>query len=272
MGRILATSAVILLTYQAAYATELGFITDRLVENGHAMSAARGDRIASGVTVMAGDTIKRTRLDAGVASRPNDYGDFIFVHGYNRGFKKSAALAVGLGEQLNKRPILFSWPSVGRVDRYIEDRANAEWAAADLAMLLQARTSHYVSLPIIAHSMGAVVVLEALMQSDVKVDRLVLIAADVDVAKFERYYQSSLGAKAQCVLLVVADNDKALRTSQSVNGYQRVGSWVDAPTMKNIDVIDVSDVNDSFIGHEYFVDNMAIAERINTWLTSTCSD
>jgi len=252
-----------------AIAQELAVVTNRTVA-ASSLEDGRADKLASGSISLRKGAAK-FNADAKVLAQPEKYGDFVFIHGYNRGPYKASKLALALGAHIGKRAILFSWPSFGRVDRYMQDRANAEWSSSDFANWLKA-TSHLRDMPIIAHSMGSVVLLEAIRElaAHETPKRIVLMASDIDADRFVRLYQPMLVRREVCTLIVLADNDRALQTSEQVNGGIRLGAWVDMPSVEGLDVMDVSSVNESFVGHEYFKENNEITRSLRTWLSQPC--
>ncbi len=268
---LVAVAAIIMVSQSVRADGEVAFITDRPLDQRSRPADGRADKLRSGIALVSKGEVRFVRERERVLSRPQEYADFLFIHGYNRGFDKATILADGLGSQIQRRPLLFSWPSVGRVDRYFEDRNNAEWAATDLARLLDQHQGYFERTPLIAHSMGTLVLLEALMVSSISPQQVVLMASDIDVDRFKRHYYPALKGRIGCLAIVVADDDRALQTSKTLNGYPRLGSLTSGGDIEDMDVIDVTDINDTLVGHEYFVDNQAVADRIDLWLKSACN-
>jgi len=253
----------------AMAAKELAVVTNRGVDHAYLVNT-RSSTVASGyISLRRGKA--QFELDTDVLRKPAKAGDFVFIHGYNRDAYRASKLALALGASIGQRAVLFSWPSFGRVDRYLQDRANAEWAASDLARWF-ASSPELRTMPIVAHSMGSVVLLEALREvaPNHSPKRIVLMASDIDKDRFVRVYQPMLQQREICTLVVLADNDKALNASERINGEKRLGAWVDMPALNGLDVMDVSSVNETFVGHEYFKDNNEITRGLRTWLDEAC--
>jgi hypothetical protein len=142
----------------------------------------------------------------------------LFVHGYNTDWSDSLDDYIqiqrgivesgGLGQL-----VLYSWPSKGSVAGYLPDREDARESAPDLAQLFVDLNDYLVQkqriaastndpnklckakISVIAHSMGAYVIQEALVAASKRlndpqlvslINQLVLVAADIDNDLFQR--------------------------------------------------------------------------------------
>ena len=199
---------------------------------------------------------------------------FVFVHGFNVTFdeavRRTAQMAYDLG--FDGAPILYSWPSHGRVDvvGYNQDIRNAELSVAHIqAFLTQlaARTGVH-TIHIIAHSMGNRVVMKALATMPAsdsahsfRVRELALMAPDIDAAEFRRL-ATALKSSADRVTLYASSGDAALKASATLAGYSRAGEGgVHTVVMPGVvDTIDCSAVDTSLLGlgHSYYADNGTI--------------
>ena len=122
---------------------------------------------------------------------------FVFVHGYNANFadaaRRTAQMTYDLG--YDGAPILFSWPSQGRLSGYLEDENNSEWSVPDLRDFLAdlARRAGDGEISLVAHSMGNRVATRALARLLTeqptlapRFRELLLIAPDLDVDIYRR--------------------------------------------------------------------------------------
>lgn len=199
------------------------------------------------------------------ALRNADKGDaLVFIHGFRVTFRdaiyRTAQLTYDLG--FTGKPIAFSWPSEGRLDRYGVDETNCDVSIHQLEAFLEELTKlrGLKRIHLVAHSMGNMALLGALDRLYIREPKarqrfthVVLTAPDVDVDKF-LLMEKSLRALAQTVTLYVSSNDLALNFSRSnFHKYRRLGDAKPAPVITNgVDTIDVSMVKTDFIGHSYY--------------------
>ena len=141
----------------------------------------------------------------------------LFVHGYNTDWSGALDDYLDVKNHLIEagnlgQAILYSWPSKGSVAGYLPDREDARESAPDLAQLFVDLNDYLVKkqriaadtndpaklckakISVIAHSMGAYVIEEALVAASKRlnnpqlvslVNQLVLIAADIDNDLFQ---------------------------------------------------------------------------------------
>ena len=125
----------------------------------------------------------------------------IFVHGYNVTFSQAAKRTGQLAFDLNfaGAPILYSWPSRGKIEGYFVDETNIAWTASHFQRFLHlvATRSGANRVHIIAHSMGNRAVCEALktisaeLDGQFRIDHLVLAAPDIDTDTFRELVESA---------------------------------------------------------------------------------
>ncbi|MGL4729586.1 MAG: alpha/beta hydrolase [Bosea sp. (in: a-proteobacteria)] len=159
----------------------------------------------------------------------------LYIHGYNETFETAAtgaaALADGIG--FKGQAGMFAWPSGGRLINYGYDRESALWtrdALIDVLRTLSASPS-IGRVHIVAHSMGAFLVLEALRQlaaleasAKNRIGALVLASPDVDIDQFENAVKA-LGPLSQRITVISATNDRALAVSARLaGGIARAGA------------------------------------------------
>jgi esterase/lipase superfamily enzyme len=160
----------------------------------------------------------------------------VFVHGYNNSFEESlfrlAQLAVD--GDLEEMPFLFAWPSAASVTGYVADRDAVLYSRDGLVRLLTIIASNrdIGRITIFGHSMGAMLVTEALRQlrltgRDKAIERLedvVLAAPDIDIDVF-RAQLEVIGPLDPPMTLLVAPDDRALKVSARLAGSRsRVGT------------------------------------------------
>lgn len=152
----------------------------------------------------------------------------LFVHGFNTRFEEAVYRLAQISHdaQAPALPLLFTWPSRGRVLAYTYDRESANYSRDALESVLQAlaRDKGVKEITILAHSMGNWVTLEALRQMAIrdkginsKIRTVMLAAPDVDVDVFRRQI-AAIGEKRPPFYLFVSQDDRALALSTRVWG------------------------------------------------------
>jgi esterase/lipase superfamily enzyme len=198
----------------------------------------------------------------------------VFVHGFNVGFAEAAerAAQVAVDLQFPGVPVVYSWPSEGKVQSYTVDEANVEWSAPHFEEFLRlvlaesgARTVH-----VIAHSMGNRALVRALssLQAETaggwaRLRQIVFAAPDVDRDTFVEIAHK-FHDRAERFTLYGSSNDRALQVSKLVHGYPRAGdSGEDMALVAGIDSIDASESDTSLLGHSYYGSRRPILEDIS---------
>jgi len=233
-------------------------------------------------------TIERHLLDRSSFEReisrkrngaPPDIG--VFVHGYNTNFQEAlfrmAQMTVDSGAA--GVPILFAWPSEGRVSGYVADKDAVTYSRDQLVDLLTmlATKPSTGEITIIGHSMGAWLTTEALRQlrltgKNKVVDRLhvILAAPDIDVDVF-RAQLKVIGPLSPPLTILVSRDDVALSVSELLSTErQRVGKLdVNDPRVASaareakVRIIDISELQTSDrFKHNRFVALAALHPRI----------
>lgn len=155
----------------------------------------------------------------------------VFVHGYNTTYDEAVAhvaeMAAGVDGALT--PVLFAWPSSGRPTGYVADRDAAAFSRDGLAELILQLTSdqRLGEVTIIAHSMGALLTVEALRQLRLGGEtrrfsglRVILAAPDIDIDLF-RSQIKKIGPLPNPMILLVSPDDRILRLSGRIGGDRR---------------------------------------------------
>jgi esterase/lipase superfamily enzyme len=200
----------------------------------------------------------------------------VFVHGYNVAFDDGAKRAAQLAWDLDFQgvPMLYSWPSEGRVLSYPTDESNVRWTEDHfrtfLTTLLTALDASAVH--VIAHSMGNRAVVETLRHFDprtlapgaARLRQIVFAAPDVDSQTFEQVAAAFRG-RAERFTLYASARDKALAGSQKFHTYPRAGDAGDGlVVVEGVDTIDASEIDVSLLGlgHSYVGDVRAVVSDL----------
>jgi len=190
----------------------------------------------------------------------------VFIHGYNVTFadaaRRTAQLAYDLGQDV---PVLYTWPSAGKVTAYPADEATAEWTVPHLTSFLE-RVSAVTGgqrINVIAHSMGNRALVRALVElgtahPEVKLANLILTAPDIDrdtfmnlVPRFDRLAAHST--------VYVSDRDEALIASRRFHEAPRAGqSGAELVLSDAFDTVDATAVETDFLGHSYYGDSRTV--------------
>jgi esterase/lipase superfamily enzyme len=160
---------------------------------------------------------------------------FVFVHGFNTSFERAVFRFAQLAYDTDAAaaPVLFSWPSRGRLLDYKRDSDNASYSRSDLARLLDiaAASPNVSEITVLAHSLGSWVAVEAIRHlalqhngTPPKIKNLILAAPDLDVGVFRRQVED-MGPRRPQITLFVAQTDRALQLSRFLTrGMTRLGA------------------------------------------------
>ncbi len=211
----------------------------------------------------------------------------LFVHGYNTRFEEAVyrLAQISHDSRAAAQPVLFTWPSRGRLLSYGYDRESANYSRDALEAVLHelAATPQVKAISILAHSMGNWVTMEALRQMAIrdrriepKIDSVVLAAPDLDIDVF-RTQIVAIGEKRPPFVLFTSRNDRALRVAGALYGSQPRLGEID-PNLEpyradlareRIQAIDLSNAKsgDSF-NHATFAENPEVVRLIGARLLS----
>ncbi len=210
----------------------------------------------------------------------------LFVHGYNTRFEEAvyrfAQITHDSGAQV--LPVLFTWPSRGKLFDYVYDRESATYSRDGLEAVLQAlaKDPNVESISILAHSMGNFVAVEALRQMAIrdrklspKIKDIMLAAPDLDFDVFRREIaEIEASDKNPPVTLFVSQDDYALLASRRLAGDEpRLGAidpnaepYRSELEKARVNVIDLSKVkSDDELNHGKFATSevvRAIGQRL----------
>jgi esterase/lipase superfamily enzyme len=161
----------------------------------------------------------------------------LFVHGYNTRFEEAVYRFAQITHDAGAPvvPVLFTWPSRGKLFDYVYDRESATYSRDALEAVLQAmvKDPNVGSISILAHSMGNFVAVEALRQMAIrdrslspKIRDIMLAAPDIDFDVFRREIaEIEASDKSPPVTLFVSQDDHALDFSRRIAGNEpRLGA------------------------------------------------
>jgi esterase/lipase superfamily enzyme len=149
----------------------------------------------------------------------------IFVHGFNTRFEEAVYRFAQIvhDARVDVAPVLFTWPSGGRVTDYVYDRDSAMYSRDALEVVLQAlvKDPNVDSISILAHSMGNYLAIESLRQMSIrdrglspKIRDVMLASPDIDVDVFRRQIaEIDAGPRPADFTLFISRDDRALGLS-----------------------------------------------------------
>jgi|GEM_PF-768004 len=190
-------------------------------------------------------------------------GIFLYVHGFNMSFSKAVRYMGQLTADLDYRgcPVLFSWPSKGKVTGYDHDEGAQLASQQNLAGLLGLLASRCAEreLSLLGHSMGGRLLVGAVQQLlerqpglASKIGLLILVAPDIDSDRFAREVAPALREAGIRVVLYASKGDRALRVSGRLHGAPRAGAARPRPlVLPGIETIDADGIDGEFFGHTY---------------------
>jgi len=213
------------------------------------------------------------RLGNDIGSSPQRDA-FVFVHGYNVSFETAALRTAQLATDLSFKgaPIMFSWPSKGRLAKYLDDEGSIQWSRPHLKKFIEdiCIESKATSIHLIAHSMGSRALIEVIQALSTSawprstLKQLIFAAPDVDSGVFQQA-ANALGGICARVTLYASDNDKALMFSKKIHGFPRAGeAGQSLLVLSGVDTIDASKVDTDFLGHSGFAEDRPIMQDVHS--------
>lgn len=196
----------------------------------------------------------------------------IFVHGFNNNFAEGLYRVAQFSHDL-KLPgtvVHYAWPSAAEPLGYAFDRDSALFARDGLEQLMgEVSAAGARRIILVAHSMGAGLLMEALRQTAVRGDRrtldriggVMLISPDIDVDLF-RQQAHELGELPQPFIIFGSNRDRYLRLSAALTGQTaRVGSLEDVSQLADLQVtfMDVRNFSEG-AGHFTLGDSAALIQ------------
>ena len=189
----------------------------------------------------------------------------VFIHGFNVSFADALRRAGQIGWDLNFEGLItaFSWSSGGAIKSYLTDERNARLAAPRLIEFFDVlqKQLDVQDIHVIAHSMGNLVLLEALRELGTPaagfppLAEVVLAAPDYDAEQFKQV-MGKIQPQARRYTLYGSEGDRALAASKALrSNYPRAGDGGPrVVVVKGVETIDASAVGADLLGlgHSYF--------------------
>ena len=211
----------------------------------------------------------------------------IFVHGFNTSFESAVFRFAQIYHDAGAEaaPVLFSWPSRGRIFDYAYDRESANFSRDALENLLRevAQNTSVNEITVLAHSMGAWLTMETLRQMAIhgtrlpsKIRTVVLASPDVDVDVF-RVQLDRIGTPRPRIVVFLSQEDRALGIARRLAGnVERLGRidpavkpWI---TEKGVELVDLTGMdNASWLNHGKFAENEDVVRFLGEQLINSSS-
>ena len=217
----------------------------------------------------------RTKVDAS----PNRQL-MLFVHGYCATFRDAARRTAQMSYDMNYQgpAMFFSWPAGSDLEgiqeraNYLKDLRRAEESDEDLIAVIEniSRLSGAKRVHLVAHSMGSFILTEALKTIDDRngrkgdpprfFDQVVMAAPDLDAKGFVKSSGKRLRGFSRRFTVYASRQDKALKLSKSVNGFEPLGLLNEfsrqGAEAKLYELVDASTAESGWFdsGHVYYGD------------------
>jgi len=171
----------------------------------------------------------------------------VFVHGYNNTMSDSMyrLAQIRADFDLTMPTVLFSWPSAGDPRGYVYDRDSVLYSRdAFLSVLDALAAAPNDKVLLLAHSMGAQLVMETLRQAAIRGDHalldrisgVVLMSPDIDPELFQQQAQA-IGQLPQPFLIFTMRQDRALSVAGWLTGRKERLGLIDGPDkVRGLDV------------------------------------
>jgi len=210
--------------------------------------------------VVTGSHVYRGPREMIGAMKRHTPGDetLVFVHGYNNTFSDAIYRFAQIRADFDVAGpgVLFSWASAGDPRGYAYDRDSVLYARDGFADLLEDLTADQGRrVLLLAHSMGAQLVMETLRQEALAgnrrlIDRIsgvVLMSPDIDPDLFRRQAEA-IGPLPQPFFIFVSRSDRALSLAGLLTGFKPRLGVIERPDqlegVKGVRVIDFTALAD----------------------------
>jgi esterase/lipase superfamily enzyme len=222
------------------------------------------DYIVTASAPISGPADFRSQINRQLAAGPDAVEDVsVFVHGFKvsfaAGLYRHAQLQADYG--LHSVPVSFSWPATTSLRGYVHDRESALFSRDALTTTLrEIAATRARTIDLMAHSMGAFLLMEALRDLDTagdsrtlsRINAVMLLAPDIEIDVFRRQ-AAPLVARGIPIFVVTSRRDLALRASAFLRGERRrLGSVQSLDELGGLDInlIDASRLDgQGLLGH-----------------------
>lgn len=188
---------------------------------------------ATAAVMLADASAFRADLGHALAAAPKNKSQdvVIYVHGFNTDFRSGLQRFVQVAHDLQLPGVLvhYSWPSAGHLTSYSYDRDSARFARDGLeALITEVMDAGAGRILLVAHSMGADLLMEVLRQEAIRGDGrlrahlagVVLISPDIDVDVF-RAQAKAIGQLPEPFVILGSEQDMMLSLSAGLSGQSR---------------------------------------------------
>ena len=230
-------------------------------------STPSSDSSSKAVSSMLARSLDESSFLSGVSnqvdrSRQKDL--LVFVHGFNVSFDSAVTRTAELALKIpfNGAIVTYCWPTQGGALKYNDDepinKASVEPFTQFLSTLRDGVPKE-TRIHILVHSMGNRIVMESLNALPEPVDQkpfshVVLCAPDVGRSDFLQWAPGVV-SQSDRVTLYGNSSDSALIVSKGIHAEKRAGDAVIPLVVEGIETIDCSRIDQSLMGHSYYVDN-----------------
>jgi esterase/lipase superfamily enzyme len=235
-------------------------------------SPAQAGRFSLAATGLVDWRISNVKIVQNLAIGDEDV--LLYVHGFNQSFETATLDAARLAEGLrfDGQTVLFSWPSHNKLFDYMADRESATWSRDALETTLESLVMRPGPgrINIVAHSMGAMLVIESLRQAYAKhgerladrIGAIILAAPDLDIDVFSSSL-AKMRSLAARITVLTSNDDRALAVVTSLSGGPRVGGMQKTKLQaQGLKVIDTSGSGWGIINHDLFLSNSGVQKVI----------
>lgn len=189
----------------------------------------------------------------------------VYVHGYNNSFTDALQRCAQLAADLDWQgpAVVFSWPSHAALLDFENDRENADASAAPLRIFLGmlANRADAGHIDVLAHSMGARVLLQALSgfaNPRRPFEEIVFAALEMSRDEYRMLAPRAVAA-ARRVTVYASGADMPLQVIAGLVADEPAGdASAGIVLVPGIDSIDASAVGGDLLGHSYLGDSRAV--------------
>ncbi len=228
----------------------------------------------------------------------------LYVHGFRETFTISSKDTAQMAHLTNfDGPVIqYSWPSQGAFLKYAVDETNMYWDERNFRNFLMklAQQEWTKEIVLVSHSLGARLVLPSVEYVDQNssnadssnISNIILASPDVDRQDFERDIADEILAARRVtnnrrITVYASDKDRALRLSDNVHGYPRLGKprcfdpfkaadlkerglpercyashprYEDRPELSGLTIIDTTEVSQGRTGHSDYLRSVSACQ------------